>query len=404
MKFLNISKDSKEFIAEKYRFIQLFVFFLITMQTQIIWISFGANITLASLYYSVNEAYIVFLGASFMIFYIPINFFATKSLDQFGLKKGAGIGVYLTSIGGLVRALAGTNYWICLIGQIIAAIGQPFILNCWTKLATNWFLEQEKTLATGIGSIAQFIGVIIGMIFPMKSIGVLITMWIYAILGLGILIIFQILAKEKPKNPPNEYAIKNIKKPIMIGLKEIIFKNKDFQKLFIIIFIGFGVFNAISTEIDLIFNKIKYSGIDSGVVGALIIFGGMVGAAVISSLSDKYRKRKIFLILAYSICTPIILLLAILRDVSVIYLFCFILGFMMVSCLPVGLIYAAEITYPNPEETSAGILIVSGQISGILFLFIPIDPYLYYVFVLFLIGLLFSFTIHDTSWFEEKRK
>ncbi|MHA1342277.1 MAG: MFS transporter [Promethearchaeota archaeon] len=401
---MGLNANKKQFIAEKYRFVELFVFLLVTIQTQIVWISFGAYINLASVYYGVPVGYITFLGASFMIFYIPVNYFATKALDDKGLKKGVGIGVYLTSIGGLIRALAGPNYWICLAGQILAAIGQPFILNCWTKLSTTWFLEQEKTLATGVGSIAQFIGVIIGMIFPVDSLGFPLTLWTYAILGLIFLILFQIFGREKPENPPNEYAIKEIKYSQMEGLKEILFKNRDFQKLFVIIFIGFGVFNALSTEIDLIFNNSKYPGIDAGIVGALIIFGGLIGAAVISSLSDKYRKRKIFLILAYLACTPIVLLLATLRQLQIIYIFCFIFGFMMVSCLPVGLTYAAEITYPRPEETSAGILIVSGQISGILFLLIPIDPYLYYVAVLFIIGLIFSFLIHDTSWHEEKRK
>ncbi|MHA1187722.1 MAG: hypothetical protein ACTSSK_12770, partial [Candidatus Heimdallarchaeota archaeon] len=46
----------------------------------------------------------------------------------------------------------------------------------------------------------------------------------------------------------------------------------------------------------------------------------------------------------------------------------FFLGFFLVSALPVGLTYAAELTYPLPEETSNGIMMWIGQISGIILL------------------------------------
>jgi hypothetical protein len=45
----------------------------------------------------------------------------------------------------------------------------------------------------------------------------------------------------------------------------------------------------------------------------------------------------------------------------------FILGFFLVSALPIGLTYAVEKTHPVPEATSNGILMLSGQITGIIF-------------------------------------
>ena len=175
----------------------------------------------------------------------------------------------LTAIGGLIKALAepivglipalaalaGSEYWICFIGQLIVAIGQPFVLNCWTKLATNWFLEQEKTTAAGLGNISMFFGVIIAMIFPIMQVGISLTLWIYAILGIVIAILYQVITREKPTNPPNEYAIKKVKLSQTHGLREMMTRNRDFLLLFIILFIGLGVFNALTSEIDLIFNS-----------------------------------------------------------------------------------------------------------------------------------------------------
>jgi hypothetical protein len=47
----------------------------------------------------------------------------------------------------------------------------------------------------------------------------------------------------------------------------------------------------------------------------------------------------------------------------------FILGFFLLSAGPIGFQYGAEITHPIPEGTSNGLLLLMGQISGILFIF-----------------------------------
>jgi hypothetical protein len=46
----------------------------------------------------------------------------------------------------------------------------------------------------------------------------------------------------------------------------------------------------------------------------------------------------------------------------------FAFGFFLLSAGPVGFQYAAEITHPAPEGTSNTLLLVMGQVSGILFI------------------------------------
>jgi hypothetical protein len=45
-----------------------------------------------------------------------------------------------------------------------------------------------------------------------------------------------------------------------------------------------------------------------------------------------------------------------------------ILGFFLLSAGPIGFQYGAEITFPAPEGTSNGLLLMMGQISGIIFI------------------------------------
>jgi MFS family permease len=51
------------------------------------------------------------------------------------------------------------------------------------------------------------------------------------------------------------------------------------------------------------------------------------------------------------------------RELWLLLVSAFTLGFFLISTSPIGMQYAAEITYPTPEGTSNGILQLFGQIS-----------------------------------------
>jgi uncharacterized oligopeptide transporter (OPT) family protein len=46
----------------------------------------------------------------------------------------------------------------------------------------------------------------------------------------------------------------------------------------------------------------------------------------------------------------------------------FVLGFFLLSAGPIAFQYGAEVTYPAPEGTTNGLLLLTGQISGIIFI------------------------------------
>ena len=47
----------------------------------------------------------------------------------------------------------------------------------------------------------------------------------------------------------------------------------------------------------------------------------------------------------------------------------FLLGFFLLGAgAPVGFQYSAEISYPSPESTAQGLLLLAGQVSGIIFI------------------------------------
>ena len=65
-----------------------------------------------------------------------------------------------------------------------------------------------------------------------------------------------------------------------------------------IFFIGLGTFNGLATWIEDILRPREFSIIQAGIVGGAMVMGGVVGAVILPSLSDRYRKRVPFIILA----------------------------------------------------------------------------------------------------------
>jgi MFS family permease len=160
--------------------------------------------------------------------------------------------------------------------------------------------------------------------------------------------------------------------------------------------VGLGAFNAIMTKIDFIFQN-RDVGLDPnllpGLMGGLLVVGGIFGAVIISALSDRYRKRKLFLTISMGMCIPAMLMIQYSSSLAALVFSSFVFGFFLVSAMPVGLVYAVEKTHPVPEPISNGILMLSGQITGILFVVFFSMP---------LITALFAAAVVFVSFMSEK--
>ncbi|MDH3399171.1 MAG: MFS transporter, partial [Acidimicrobiia bacterium] len=127
-------------------------------------------------------------------------------------------------------------------------------------------------------------------------------------------------------------------------------------------------FNAISTWIEQIVAPRGFGPQQAGIIGALMVVGGIFGAGILPVISDRRRRRKPFLLLAVSGMAPGLIGLAFAPSYPLLLLSSFVFGFFMMSAYPLGFQYSAEISYPAPESTSQGIIVMAGQISGILFI------------------------------------
>ena len=137
----------------------------------------------------------------------------------------------------------------------------------------------------------------------------------------------------------------------------------------IIFFIGLGVFNSVTTWIEDILRPRGFSATQAGITGGLMIVGGIIGALIIPMLSDHYKKRTPFIIIALIGATLGLTGITFATSYWLLLTSGMVLGFFLLSSGPIGFQYGAEITYPASEGTSNGMLLLMGQISGIAFIF-----------------------------------
>ncbi len=358
------------FTVYGYRWVVLLAFMLTAAFNQLLWITYAPITGSAAAYYGVTDLSIGLLSMSFMIAYLFVSIPASWVIDTYGFRVAVGIGAGLTGVFGLMRGLAAANYTLVLCAQIGIAIGQPFILNAVTKVAARWFPLQERATASGFGSLGIYLGILAGMaLTPYLTLwaGVASMLLAYGVGAMVAGMIFLAVARESPPSPPGP-AGQEERALMFDGLRQAL-HNKNFLLLMLIFFIGLGIFNSVTTWIEDILRPRGFSITQAGIAGGLMIVGGVIGALTLPALSDRYRRRVPFIILALVGAIPG--LAGITFATSTLLLLCsaFLLGFFLLSSGPIGFQYGAEIARPAPEGTSNGLLLLMGQISGIAFIF-----------------------------------
>jgi len=362
--------ESVSFKVYKYRWIVLVVYMLIVAVNQLLWITFAPITTESTLYYHVTDIQIGMLSMCFMLVYLVVSIPASWVIDTYGIRWGVGIGAVLTGVFGLTRAMAGTNYNMLLLSQIGIAAGQPFLLNALTMLAARWFPIGERATASGLGTLAMYLGVLIGMLltpYLVAANGISSMIYWYGIISIFSAALFLLLVRERPATAPCR-PDQEERSLVLTGLKDTL-HNKAFYWLMFIFFVGLGVFNCVATWIEDILKPRGFTATQAGITGGVMIIGGVVGAIIMPILSDHYRKRVPFITIA--LIGAIIGLVGITFATSYWMLLTssVILGFFLLSAGPIGFQYGAEITFPASEGTSNGLLLIMGQISGIAFIF-----------------------------------
>jgi FLVCR family feline leukemia virus subgroup C receptor-related protein len=93
------------------------------------------------------------------------TFPAAYVIDTYGTRIGIIVGSLLGILGVSLRLFVNSSFAWVIIGQVLAGIGRPFILNCQAKISANWFSSQARGKITQILTLVLNISLVIGNLF-----------------------------------------------------------------------------------------------------------------------------------------------------------------------------------------------------------------------------------------------
>lgn len=97
--------------------------------------------------------------------YIPMNILTLWIIENKGLKACITVGCFIMIFGSVLRFLGGViNLWIWFIGHVLSLCSSSFLKTPCTKLASNWFGDKERGVATAIGYVSGPLGIFISKI------------------------------------------------------------------------------------------------------------------------------------------------------------------------------------------------------------------------------------------------
>lgn len=354
--------------ASPYRWVVLGAFMLIAALNQALWITFAPITADAMSFYHTSDIAIGLLSMVFMIVYIVVVIPSAWLIDTWGLRPAVSLGAALTAVFGVTRGLFADSYALVFVSQVGIALGQPLILGAITKVAGRWFPAQERATAAGLGTLAMYLGILASLIVTpvlLGSMGMRGMLLASGVAGTVAAVVFIMAAREQPATGPAGAAERAL---MFDGLRSML-RQGNFILLLVIFFIGLGLFNGVTTWIEEIVGPRGFNATQAGLSGGLMLIGGIVGAVVLPIVSDSVRRRKPFVILALVGLLPGLVGLTFARSLGLLYASSFVFGFFLLSAGPIGFQYGAEITLPAPEGTSNSLLLVMGQVSGIIFIF-----------------------------------
>jgi FLVCR family feline leukemia virus subgroup C receptor-related protein len=86
-------------------------------------------------------------GLLYMLMHPIFTFPAAYVIDSKGARAGIILGSILGILGVTMRLFVNHGFWLVLVGQILAGIGRPFIMNCQAKISANWFHASIRVLS-----------------------------------------------------------------------------------------------------------------------------------------------------------------------------------------------------------------------------------------------------------------
>lgn len=348
--------------------------------SQFLWLNLAPLLSLVERKYGVTEDRAGLLLMVFPLTYVLLSIPAGAVIDRRGYRFGIGLGVSVMAAFACLRVVDG-GFGVLLAAQAGMALGQPFVVNGISKLVLDWFgtpecssdehdkHHNEQGIATGLGTVGMFLGMALGMsVTPplVEALGFQPTMALFAAIAVAICVGFFVIVRpnHSRRSEDQQSATSGDTAALTHHLRALL-GNRHLVLIFVLAFLGLGFFNGLTTWLEPILAPHGITSVQAGMVGASLILGGVLGAALIPALSDRFGRRKPFLIgsvvaalaTLYPLCTG--------SRFSTLLALGSLLGFFFLPAYSLLLEACSELAGPARAGAATGILMLTGNTGGV---------------------------------------
>eukprot|EP00794_Sanderia_malayensis_P007012 gene7012-7797_t len=370
------------------RWLILFVFCLVNLSYGALWITFSSISDIAVRYYRIEPLFVDWLSMAFLLAFMIFALPSANFLSSYGLRATILLAAILNTCGTYIRFLGvdSDKFNFIAIGQICAAIAGPFVLAVPPELATVWFGDHERAIATSIGMLMNYVGVAIGFLQPTLMVpdssdidevkdGIYSLVWFQAAFCSITLVLVFWFVKDRPIIPPSvSQALRdkeqhNLKLSFISSLK-VLARNWNFHLTAQAYGIMFGLLTVISTLLNQIVKSEFHfvSDFQIGLMGFIGTLVGIVGILLFGFWIEKYQLYKATSIFVYSLHVLCLIAFTVfllwMPNFTMIFVTFAVINVLAVPYTSFVLEQIAEITYPLSEFTTCTVAIVIGNIYG----------------------------------------
>ena len=256
--------------------------------SQAIWVTFSPASSLIASELGVRKEAVGMLAITFPTLFLILTIPSGLLLDR-NFKKWLTIGVIATGLAGILRLAFPRDYSWLFACQVLAGIGQPFLLNSFAPLASRLYPERKETIVS-ILSFSMYLGIIYALgtgrwIYKAHGLyGLLLPIALVSLLGL-VLYGYASMKIEMPEV--------KVERSVIAEMREVA-SIRELWLLGIILGLGVALFDNMSIWLETVLANVELGDV-AGPSVALSLILGLAGVAVIPTIITRRSKRTMYI-------------------------------------------------------------------------------------------------------------
>lgn len=304
------------------------------------------------------------------LFFLPYTLLQVPSGflgDKFGRKLILVPGFILFGCGAIASGLAMT-FTMFLMARLLTGVGQGSYFGPVYSLTAEVIPQEKRGLSNAIINSGSALGMAIGLIASSYLVKVVkldwrVLLFISGALGLIMAFLFQKYIKATPpvaktENNSNEEKVSLVtimKSPKMIGVCILYFAT------------CYGYYMIVTWLPAFLEQERGFQGAAIGIASSLIAFTSVPGALIFSRVSDKFRNKKMPLIIGLEIVAALTLYATVVVNSNELLIVCLVLYglFGKLAVDPILLSYVGDFANPKVRTTTFGLFNFFGMSASV---------------------------------------